>query len=84
MFIKNTGYMCLPSKFVSCSLPPLLLCHALQALHAGSLSKRLPIRMAMIFDVSVGEHDGLPFFIFRGCLHQVEGIESKLDVLRPS
>ena len=51
---------------------------------AGSLSKRLPVRMAMIFDVSVSEQNGLPFFIFCGCLHQVEGIESKLDVLRSS
>ena len=52
---------------VLCSLPLLLLCHTLEALQ--SLSKRLPVRMAMIFD---SEHDGLHF------LHQVEDIKSNL------
>ena len=63
MFIKNSPKN---GKFVSCNLPLLLLPHTLAALHGsvqcgGSLSKRLPGRMAMIFDVSVSEHDGLPF-----------------------
>ena len=80
MFTKNTGYTCHPTvcRFCSCAI---LSKHYTALFSAGSLSKRLPVRMARLFDVSVSEH-GLPSFICRGCLRQAEGLESKLDGLR--
>lgn len=66
-------------RFCRCAI---LSKHYTALFSVGSLRKRLPVRMAMIFNVSVSEHDGLPCFICLTCLRQAEGIESRLDVLR--
>ena len=67
-------------KFVSYSLLLLQLHHTLQTLWEA-LSMCLPVRITMISDVSISEHDGLVSFTV-GYLCQAVGIEFKLDVPR--